>query len=246
MVIKINKRMRIAFIGAAIVLAVTAAAFALIILRDSGYANQTAGRAVDMLTIIVDPGHGGEDGGATAADGTVEKDINLSISLKLRDMLDTMGYNVIMTRETDADISDPSLKTTRQRKVSDIRNRMKIIEQTPDSLFVSIHQNHYGGPSYSGAQVFYSKNDPRSEQLAKAIQENIKSLLQPNNSRAVKGTGTEIYLLYHAQTPAVLVECGFLSNAAETEKLKDDNYQNEMAFSVMCGITSYLKSAEVT
>ena len=117
MVIKINKRMRIAFIGAAIVLAVTAAAFALIILRDSGYANQTAGSAVDMLTVIVDPGHGGEDGGATAADGTVEKDINLSISLKLRDMLDAMGYNVIMTRETDADISDPSLKTIRQSKV---------------------------------------------------------------------------------------------------------------------------------
>ena len=245
MVIKINKRMRIAFIGAAIVLAVTAAAFALIILRDSGYANQTAGRAVDMLTIIVDPGHGGEDGGATAADGTVEKEINLSISLKLRDMLDTMGYNVIMTRETDADISDPSLKTTRQRKVSDIRNRMKIIEQTPDSLFVSIHQNHYGGPSYSGAQVFYSKNDPRSEQLAKAIQENIKSLLQPNNSRAVKGTGTEIYLLYHAQTPAVLVECGFLSNDDDVRLLTDETYQARLAFVIAGTILEYVNQTEV-
>lgn len=121
---------------------------------------------------------------------------------------------------------------------------MKIIEQTPDALFVSIHQNHYGGPSYSGAQVFYSKNNPESEKLAKAIQQDICSLLQPQNRRAVKRTGTEIYLLYHAESPAVMVECGFLSNAAETQKLKDDGYQTAMAFSVMCGITDYLKNEE--
>ena len=231
MVINFKKRSRLVALGIAAAVVIMIICFVMISSRGSGYAHRASSNALRTVTIIVDAGHGGMDGGATAADGTVEKDINLSIALKLRDMLDTAGYNVIMTR-------------VRQQKVSDIKNRMKIIEQTPDALFVSIHQNHYGGPSYSGAQVFYSKNNPESEKLAKAIQQDIRSLIQPQNQRAVKRTGTEIYLLYHAQSPAVMVECGFLSNAAETLKLKDDNYQNAMAFSVMCGITDYLKQDE--
>ena len=223
MVINFKKRSRLVALGIAAAVVIMVICFVMISSRGSGYARRASSNALRTVTIIVDAGHGGMDGGATAADGTVEKDINLSIALKLRDMLDTAGYNAIMTRETDDDIADDSAKTVRQQKVSDIKNRMKIIEQTPDALFVSIHQNHYGGPSYSGAQVFYSKNNPESEKLAKAI---------------------EIYLLYHAQSPAVMVECGFLSNAAETLKLKDDNYQNAMAFSVMCGITDYLKQDE--
>lgn len=218
MVINFKRRSRLVALGVAAAVAVMAICFVLISARGSGYARRVSANAQDSVTVIVDAGHGGMDGGATAQDGTVEKDINLSIALKLRDMLDTAGYNVIMTRETDDDISDSSAKSVRRQKVSDIKNRMKIIEQTPDALFVSIHQNHYGGPSYSGAQVFYSKNNPESEKLAKAIQQDICSLLQPQNRRAVKRTGTEIYLLYHAESPAVMVECGFLSNAAETPK----------------------------
>ena len=244
MVINFKRRSRLVALGVAAAVAVMAICFVLISARGSGYARRVSANAQDSVTVIVDAGHGGMDGGATAQDGTVEKDINLSIALKLRDMLDTAGYNVIMTRETDDDISDSSAKSVRLQKVSDIKNRMKIIEQTPDALFVSIHQNHYGGPSYSGAQVFYSKNNPESEKLAEAIQQDICSLLQPQNRRAVKRTGTEIYLLYHAESPAVMVECGFLSNAAETQKLKDDGYQTAMAFSVMCGITDYLKNEE--
>ena len=121
---------------------------------------------------------------------------------------------------------------------------MKSIEQTPDALILRIHQSNYGGLLYSVVLVKKKKNNPESEKLAKAIQQDIRSLIQPQNQRAVKRTGTEIYLLYHAQSPAVMVECGFLSNAAETLKLKDDNYQNAMAFSVMCGITDYLKQDE--
>ena len=238
MVINFKRRSRLVALGVAAAVAVMAICFVLISARGSGYARRVSANAQESVTVIVDAGHGGMDGGATAQDGTVEKDINLSIALKLRDMLDTAGYNVIMTRETDDDISDSSAKSVRRQKVSDIKNRMKIIEQTPDALFVSIHQNHYG------AQVFYSKNNPESEKLAKAIQQDICSLLQPQNRRAVKRTGTEIYLLYHAESPAVMVECGFLSNAAETQKLKDDGYQTAMAFSVMCGITDYLKNEE--
>jgi len=217
MVINFKKRSRLVALGIAAAVVIMIICFVMISSRGSGYARRASSNALRTVTIIVDAGHGGMDGGATAADGTVEKDINLSIALKLRDMLDTAGYNVIMTRETDDDIADDSAKTVRQQKVSDIKNRMKIIEQTPDALFVSIHQNHYGGPSYSGAQVFYSKNNPESEKLAKAIQQDIRSLIQPQNQRAVKRTGTEIYLLYHAQSPAVMVECGFLSNAGDAE-----------------------------
>ena len=186
MVINFKKRSRLVVLGIAAAVVIMIICFVMISSRGSGYARRASSNALRTVTVIVDAGHGGMDGGATAADGTVEKDINLSIALKL----------------------------------------------------------HYGGPSYSGAQVFYSKNNPESEKLAKAIQQDIRSLIQPQNQRAVKRTGTEIYLLYHAQSPAVMVECGFLSNAAETLKLKDDNYQNAMAFSVMCGITDYLKQDE--
>ena len=163
MVINFKRRSRLVALGVAAAVAFMAICFVLISARGSGYARRVSANAQDSVTVIVDAGHGGMDGGATAQDGTVEKDINLSIALKLRDMLDTAGYNVIMTRETDDDISDSSAKSVRRQKVSDIKNRMKIIEQTPDALFVSIHQNHYGGPSYSGAQVFYSKTIPRAK-----------------------------------------------------------------------------------
>ena len=151
MVINFKKRSRLVALGIAAAVVIMVICFVMISSRGSGYARRVSSNALRTVTVIVDAGHGGMDGGATAADGTVEKDINLSIALKLRDMLDTAGYNVIMTRETDDDIADDSAKTVRQQKVSDIKNRMKIIEQTPDALFVSIHQNHYGGPSYGGA-----------------------------------------------------------------------------------------------
>lgn len=207
--------------------------------KNSNYVRTSGEVNAAKATIIIDAGHGGEDGGTSAADGTLEKDINLSISLKLSDMLQMAGFNVIMTRENDVSIHSDEAKTTRQRKVSDIRNRMKIIEETENAFFVSIHQNHFGSAKYNGTQVFYSKNNPESEVLAKDIQQSVVSLIQPENTRAVKKTGTEIYLLYHAQVPAVMVECGFLSNAAETQKLKTDEYQGQMAFSIFCGILNY-------
>lgn len=246
MVIRLGRRARVAVLATVAVILIITFCCSLIIMRGSGYARETSLNPLDSVTVIVDAGHGGFDGGASAKDGTVEKDINLSIALKLRDVLDTLGYSVIMTRETDEDTADKSENTLRRKKVSDIKNRMKIIEANPEALFVSIHQNHYGGESYYGTQVFYSKNDSRSELLAKNIQQTVKSLLQPQNERAVKKTGTEIYLLYHAENPAVMVECGFLSNVEETQKLKDDSYQSAMAFSIACGITKYLQQETQT
>ena len=196
---------------------------------------------VSGFSVILDPGHGGEDGGTVAADGTLEKTINLQIAKELEPMLNACGYQTILLRESDSLIGDNSLPTVRQRKVSDIRRRLAAVEMNPDSLLISIHQNHFTDPQYDGAQVFYSGNDPQSRLLADCIQESIVTRLQPENTREIKQTGSNIYLLYHCKTPAVMVECGFLSNPREAALLKDKAYQKEMAFSVLCGILTYLE-----
>ena len=194
--------------------------------------------------IIIDAGHGGFDGGAVAADGTQEQYLNLDIARKINEYLLKLGYETIMTRNDDDSIHDADAETIRQKKVSDIHNRLSIIEKNPDSVFISVHQNFYSESKYSGAQVFYSPNNPNSEQLAANIQNSIVSSLQPTNTRQIKKSDSSIYLLYHSVTPSVMVECGFLSNKEETEKLKNDNYRLQMAEAICKGIINYLNSAE--
>ncbi len=192
-------------------------------------------------TVIIDAGHGGEDGGAIAQDGTLEKDINLSISKKLETALKVMGYNVIMTRSKDELIYDADVsKTMRQKKVSDIHNRTDLINSTPNSVLISIHQNKFSQSQYSGTQVFYSSNNEDSKPLAQSIQLSVRKLLQQENKREIKKTGTNIYMLYYANVPAVMVECGFLSNYEECNKLKTDKYQKQMVFCIMYGILNYI------
>lgn len=195
-------------------------------------------------TIIIDAGHGSPDGGTSANDGTLEKDINLQIAHKLNNILQSMGYQTVMTRSDDNSIHDDSANTIRQKKVSDLKNRLDIINNTDNAIFVSIHQNHYSDPDYSGAQVFYSKNNPHSKELAESIRYPIISYLQTDNSREIKKSGSEIYLLNNAQIPAVMVECGFLSNSSETEKLKDNDYQQRLSFSIAVGIADFIKETE--
>lgn len=203
-------------------------------------------RTVSSLpTIIVDAGHGGIDSGTIGCDGTYEKEINLQISRKLESYLRFFGYEVIMTRKTDDAICDKNLTTIRQMKVSDIKNRFKIIEENPDALFVSIHQNNFSNQKYYGTQTFYSPNSVSSMNLAETIQNTISKMLQKDNTRQIKQTGTEIYLLYHAKSTAVMVECGFMSNVEEMKKLKDNNYQKEVAFCILCGINDYISTASV-
>lgn len=193
------------------------------------------------LYIILDAGHGGMDGGTSAADGTMEKDINLSIAKKLNSLLLASGYKTVMLRNDDALIGDNSLSTIRARKVSDIRKRLEIAESYPDSMLISIHQNYYSVPKYYGTQVFYSTNSPESKILAQSIQDCVIHSLQPDNSRKIKSVGSNIYLLYNCTIPAIMIECGFLSNVNEAEKLKTDSYQTQMALSIMQGITNYLE-----
>ncbi len=191
--------------------------------------------------IIVDAGHGGEDGGTSSADGTLEKDINLSVARKLATILRASGYSVVMTREDNEQIGDLSLPTIRQRKISDIKKRLAFTEKYPNSILVSIHQNHYSSPKYSGTQVFYSPNNPQSLLLAECVRQSFVNSLQKDNTRETKKVGTNIYLLYNSKIPSIMVECGFLSNTEETQKLKNDDYQRKIAFTIMCGIQKFLE-----
>ncbi|MGN0485646.1 MAG: N-acetylmuramoyl-L-alanine amidase [Acutalibacteraceae bacterium] len=192
-------------------------------------------------TIIIDAGHGGEDGGASSSGGILEKDINLSIAKKVNDLLTLLGYHTVMIREDDRLIYDDSCETQRQKKVSDIHNRMEIMKKYPEGIFLSIHQNHFSQSKYTGAQVFYSKNDPQSKVIAQSIQDQIRAKLQPENSRKIKISGKEIYLLYNAVIPAVMVECGFLSNGGEALLLNDEEYQKKMSLAIAEGLIMYFQ-----
>ena len=198
-----------------------------------------------LKTVIIDAGHGGPDGGTSADDGTLEKEINLKIATKLNEILQSMGVNTVMIRTEDVSIHDASAETIRQKKISDIKNRLKIINETDNAVFVSTHQNHFSDSKYSGTQVFYSKNDPLSQTLANSIRLPIITYLQTENTREIKQSGTDIYLLYHAQKPSVMVECGFLSNKEEAAKLKNDSYQQQLAFLIAIGIMDYFKNTVV-
>ena len=211
----------------------------------SGRIIQTvAPQATAIPTVIIDAGHGGPDGGTCGRDGTLEKDLNLPIAKKLNEILSSLGIKTVMVRTQDISIHDESAKTIRQKKISDIHNRLKLIEDTPDCIFVSIHQNHYAVEKYYGTQVFYSPNDALSEVLADNLQQTVAGLIQPDNTRTIKKCGTDIYLLYHASVPAVMVECGFISNEKELALLKTDEYQNKLAFSIAMGILNYISVTE--
>lgn len=192
-------------------------------------------------SIIVDAGHGGLDGGAVAADGTQEKFLNLRIAQKLKYILELNGYKVIMTRTNDNSIHDKEAKTIRQQKVSDIRNREKIIESNPNSIFISIHQNKFYDETVYGAQIFYSGNNILSQKLANNINNSVNSYIQKENHRQIKKSGSEIYLLYNSTIPCVMVECGFLSNSEDLKKIKSNDFQKQLAISIACGVIKYSK-----
>mgnify|MGYP003290835178 FL=1 len=210
-------------------------------LRNPISAVKSTKQNANQPIVIIDAGHGGFDGGAVSDDGTVEKDINLSISLYLQEYLSIFNIKTIMIRETDCSVEDNGLNTIRQKKSSDLHNRMKIMEETDNAIFVSIHQNKFPDGKYSGTQVFYSpKTKEESQVLAQTIQDYIVNTLQKDNKRQIKECGTSVFLMYNAVKPAVLVECGFLSNYEETQRLKSSEYQKKIAFCIAMGIQNYL------
>ena len=187
--------------------------------------------------VLVDPGHGGFDGGAVAEDGTTEKHLNLAIALCLRDLLYVCGVSVEMTRTSDVGLEDKASASIREKKVADMRNRLMMYNEA--SLVIAVHQNQFSVPKYDGTQVFYSTNHPNSAALAQNIRQSVIEWVQPKNTRELKPATDGIYLLYHTDSPAILVECGFLSNPVEREKLKNPAYQQQLAFAVMVGYWNY-------
>ena len=211
----------------------------------SAFSNITARTDSDSLEqqpmIVIDAGHGGEDGGAEV-DGVLEKDINLSIAGKLFEILRLCGCRVTEIRDEDISVYDSDAQTLREKKVSDLKRRVEIANESDNNILVSIHQNKFDNSAYSGAQLFYSSNHDDSRVLAESIRGAITSLLQKDNTRELKPAGSDIYLLDHAEVPAVIVECGFLSNQEERSKLMDDDYQSEMAYAVAMGVLEYINA----
>lgn len=189
-----------------------------------------------IRSVVLDAGHGGEDGGAISASGIVEKDLNLQITFLLRDLLEANGIRVILTRTQDELLYDKSADYHGRKKVLDLSARHAIAQTYPNAVFLSIHMNTYPLESCKGLQVWYSANDARSLPLASGIQEYARAIIDPQNSRSVKKAGSAIYLLHHASTPAALVECGFLSNPEEAEKLADPAYQRKIALAIFLAI----------
>lgn len=189
--------------------------------------------------IIIDAGHGGEDPGAVGINGVYEKDLNLEISMILGEMLKEKGYTVLYTRTEDKMLYTPEENIKGMRKISDLKNRCLIANSYEDAIMVSIHMNTYGSSKYSGLQVYYRDGDSQSQELANSIQGSVRETLQPENNRNIKD-GKNLYVLENCQGTAVLIECGFLSNKAESEKLSEKEYQKQLSFSILCGIINYI------
>ena len=212
--------------------------------RGVAYTDAPAGDGDRPITVVViDPGHGGEDGGASSASGVVEKDVNLAVAFALRDLFEAAGIPVVMTRTEDILLYDRGVNFQGRKKVLDLAARQLTAEKVASaaaedggaSLFISIHMNAFPAPQYSGMQVWYGVSDPLSREMADAIQ-TASLTLMPNNRRKTKAAGSNIYLLDRIKTPAVLVECGFLSNPDEAEKLAAEAYRYALAAVIFAGV----------
>jgi len=185
--------------------------------------------------IIIDAGHGGTDGGAVGADNILEKEINLSIALKLKRLFKMANCEVILTRETDIMLNDDGVK---KRKASDLSNRVKIANKYPDAIFISIHMNKFPQEQSKGMQIFFSENNLDSANLAELLKKNNRAYLHPENNREIK-RGKNIFVLENIKNIGILVECGFLSNYEEAHMLTTDDYQNKLAKIIFASVVEF-------
>lgn len=188
------------------------------------------------ITVVIDSGHGGKDPGKIAADGTFEKDLNLAIALKLQKYLEASDITVIMTRTTDVGLYEEDASN---KKVQDMKNRIEIMNNPSVDLVISIHQNSYSDSSVKGAQVFYYGTSSSGKTLAEILQKSLIQNVDPNNHRKAKANNS-YYLLKKTTSPIVIVECGFLSNPTEAQKLKSNEYQESLSWTLHLGILEYL------
>lgn len=201
-------------------------------------ATQVVSLPITNKVIVVDAGHGIPDEGAQSRQGTTEAQTNLNIALKLQNLLEQSGCTVILTRSDENAIYNIDSKTLKQKKISDIHNRVKIGNESSADIFVSIHLNKIPEPQYNGWQTFYKEGSEEGAKLAKSIQKSLGDSIQRENNRMAK-TIENIYIIKHVEIPTTIVECGFLSNPEEEKMLLDDEYQNKLAWGIYTGIINY-------
>ena len=200
----------------------------------------SAAFALGGRTLVLDAGHGGEDGGAVSAAGDKESDINLAVVLRLEQIMALYGVPTLLTRGDDRSIHDQGAATLREKKASDLKNRLALVEGLEDAALLSVHQNAYSDPRYSGAQVFYAPTQT-SGQWAQLAQELLRQGLDPDNDRQAKKIPDTVYLMGHVTCPAILVECGFLSNGEEAALLLTSTYQTKIAAALAAGCVRFLR-----
>ncbi len=199
-----------------------------------------AGLKADGPCVVLDAGHGGDDPGKVGINGALEKDLNLKITLLVKKYLEADDIRVVMTRETESGLYDENASN---KKVQDMKKRIGIIEETNPVVTVSIHQNSYSEEYVHGAQVFFYTGSNEGQKLAEKIQNRLVVGVDPDNTRQVKANDS-YYLLKKTQTPIVIVECGFLSNREEADRLISEEYQEKLAWEIHLGIIQYLNEAD--
>lgn len=213
------------------------------VLQDFGdMASSSDGLSTHQFTVIIDAGHGGEDGGASGVNGVLEKDLNLMIAHLLCEELGKVGVRCVMTRSSDMLLYDRESDYEGRKKLLDMKERLRIASLEKNAVFVSIHQNSYPVEKYSGFQVYYSPNDARSSLLAALFEKAVKGSLQPENNRKAKVSDGKIYILDELYCPAVLLECGFISNQKECELLCTEEYRRRLAAAFCDAIKEYKES----
>ncbi len=208
-----------------------------VVIPNGGYF-QASGEAVTPI-FVIDAGHGGEDSGAIGVNGSYEKDLNLEMAKEIGALLAEKGYEVVYTRTEDKMLYSAEENIKGFRKLSDLKNRVKIANENKGAILISVHMNSYGEAKYSGLQGYYKSSSDESRGLAMSIQSAVKGRLQTDNNRVVK-KGDNIYVLENYAGVGVLIECGFLTNPTECEKLCEKEYQKQLSFSIVCGIIDYI------
>ena len=212
--------------------------FGVAILNDNKESVPTVSLPVSGKTIVIDAGHGKPDEGAQSSRGTTEAETNLKIALKLQNLLEQSGSSVVLTRSDENAIYDLDAKTLKEKKISDIHNRVKIGNESSADIFVSIHLNKIPQQQYDGWQTFYNAESQEGQKLAVSIQNNLNNAIQKENNRVAKSI-ENIYIIKHVEIPITIVECGFLSNPEEEQKLLEDEYQDRLAWGIYNGIVDY-------
>ena len=238
----INKK-RIQIILTAILVSVLAFGTQISIREKEELTVETTSTPASDKTIVIDAGHGTPDEGAESSNGTTEAQINLKIALKVQNLLEQTGCTVILTRSDDNAIYNLDSKTLRQKKVSDIKNRVKIGNESSADIFVSIHLNKIPQQQYYGWQCFFNSKNENSKPLAEHLQENLNESIQKENKRVAMNLNT-VYIMKNVEIPISIVECGFLSNPEEEKQLQEDEYQNRLAWGIYNGINDYFYNLE--